>query len=73
MSAATPGRAIRTVAAALQWGDEWVSAYAELYAHAEHLEHQVFMLQVRAVILEAEALLFRYDMEQALRRVSEVA
>ncbi len=62
-----PGRAIRTVEAALDWGDEWVSAYVQLLDHAEQLEHQVFMLQTRAVILEAEALLLRYDMQQALR------
>lgn len=67
MSASKPGRAIRTVDEALRWGDGWVSAYAELYAHAEELEHQAFMLQTRAVILEAEALLLRYDMAQALR------
>lgn len=73
MGAANEARAIRTVSNALDWGDEWVSAYVELREHTEQLEHQVFMLQVRATILEAEALLLRYDMAKALGRVLETA
>lgn len=64
-------RVILSVNDALNWGDEWVSAYAALQSHTEQLEHQVFMLQTRAVILEAEALLLRYDMQQALARSTE--
>lgn len=60
---------IRTARAALEWGDGWVSAYAALEANIEHLENQVFLLKTRAVILEAEALLLRYDIAQALRKV----
>lgn len=66
---AAQGRAIRTVSDALTWGDEWVAAYAEMYDKVEALESQVFALQTRAVILEAEALLLRYDVAQALGRV----
>lgn len=66
-------RAIRTRQDALDWGDEWVSAYSEIHLRAEQLEHQVFMLQIRVVILEAEALLLRYDVAKALGQVPELA
>ena len=78
MGAATEARAIGTIDAALRWGDEWVSAYATLQAHAADLSatverqaDEIFALQTRAVILEAEALLLRYDVAQALGRVYE--
>lgn len=41
---------------------------AELLQQIDALHDEVFMAQTRAVILEAEALLLRYDMEQALRQ-----
>lgn len=70
-------RAIRTVDDALKWGDEWVTAYvaqlehaAELQARVELLSEQVFMLQTRAVILEAEAQLLRYDVAQTLSKAA---
>lgn len=66
MGAANEERSIRTVHDALDWGDGWVSAYVELRERTEQLEHQVFMLQIRASILEAEAMLLRYDMAKAL-------
>lgn len=66
---------IHSVGQALVWGDGWVAAYATLEAHAadlaatvERLNDQVFSLQTRAVILEAEALLLRYNVAQALRQ-----
>jgi hypothetical protein len=75
VGAADP-KAINTRHDALLWGDEWVAAYATLQAHADdltatigQLNDEVFMLQTRAVILEAEALLLRYDVAEALRKV----
>lgn len=73
MGATPKARAIRTVYDALAWGDEWVSAYAALQSHAEQLEHQVFMLQVRSAVLEAEALLLQYDVFKALGKIPEAA
>lgn len=40
-----------------------------LHAVIDWLNHDAFMLQTRAVILEAEALLLRYDVAEALRKV----
>lgn len=42
---------------------------AELHAAMDILHDEAFMLRTRAVILEAEALLLRYDVAEALRRV----
>jgi hypothetical protein len=69
VGAANAARPIRSIEDALTWGDEWVSAYADLYERADQLEKQVFMLQIRVVILEAEALLLRYDVAKALVKV----
>lgn len=70
-------RAIHSIYDALKWGDEWVSAYvaqlehaAELQARIEHLSDQVFILQTRAVILEAEALLLRYNVAETLSKAA---
>lgn len=53
--------------------DEWQAAHAtlqalgaDLGATINRLNDEVFMLQTRAVILEAEALMLRYDVAQAL-------
>lgn len=37
----------------------------------EEMHHEAFMLQTRAVILEAELLLLRYDVAEALRKVAD--
>lgn len=57
---------------------EWQEAHAaqrahaaDLYATIERLSDEVFALQTRAVILEAEALLLKYDVAQSLNRVYE--
>lgn len=57
---------------------EWQAAHATMQAHAEdigatveRLNDEVFALQTRAVILEAEALLLRYDVAQALGKAYE--
>jgi hypothetical protein len=69
---------IRTGRQALAWGDEWVAAYATLAAHScdlaetvERLRDEVFALQTRSIILEAEALLLRYNVAEALRKAPE--
>lgn len=52
---------------------EWQESHAaqranahDLYATIERLSDEVFMLQTRAMILEVEALLLRYDVAKAL-------